>query len=153
MTTHPLALFQPTVCTWWAQAKFKHTVPDSSSQPSHYPWCAEAPGEEPAKSFTFSFPWLPPQPTTPVPTGVTHFVVYISALLASLLLCPKNRKLKVSHWSLPLTSLFFTFFSSFSPLHTHTRRCFCTGRLLGEIEMFPFIELWLCWMSEDGNVW
>lgn len=26
----------------------------------------------------------------------------------------------MSQWSLPLTLLFFTFFSSFSPLHTHT---------------------------------
>lgn len=55
---HPFALFQRIVCTQWTGAKFKRTVPDSSSQQSHYPWCAQAPGEEPTKWYTFTFPRL-----------------------------------------------------------------------------------------------
>lgn len=80
---HPVALFQRIVCTWWTRAKFKHTVPDSSSQQLHYPWCAQAPGEEPAKCCTFNF-LNSPSPFSPSPMHphvLPHFIVYIDTLL------------------------------------------------------------------------
>lgn len=122
---HPVASFQRIVCTWWTWAKFKHTVPDSSSQQLHYPWCAQAPGEEPAKCCTFNF-LDSPSPSSHHSCTHMFFLILLFTLTHSWLshLCPKNRNLKLL--VVPTINLVISQPLLYLPplTHTHTCRCF-----------------------------
>lgn len=148
---HPVALFRRIVCTWWTRAKFKHTVPDSSSQQSHYPGCAQAPGGRNWQVFLES----PPSTPSPRLHRPVHYLILLFTLTHSWLshVWPKNRKVKpLVVPTINLVPSHLVLYLSPSHEHTHIYRCFIFY-MQAAGGMCLFIELWLCQMSEDGNVW
>lgn len=110
---------------WWTWAKFKHAVPDSSSQQLHYPWCAQALGEEPAKCCTFNF-LNSPSSSAHHPCTHMFFLILLFTLAHSWLshLCPKNRNLKLLVVPTINLVIFHPLLYLLPLTHTHTYRCF-----------------------------